>query len=316
MGVNMTIAQNSRKSRIRIRGHELPAKKLALWSALATLVAALVCGVVGLFTTTVLFEAATLLAISTGLAYFVVASRESAEAMEGITKAIDSASDKSHEALIGMAKELGKLTPIPVPDYIFRHASHALGNRLGKGDWQRIYLYAPVGVWMESEYKDAWLNDLTTALHSGQVKQCWGVYGLPPKSKAAAWHAHGDRRLKRFINAEHTELHYLPAEDARHPGAARGQGIIVLESAGNPADYTTIFLFIGDDPESRGGFMIEDQVIGKIIAKWFESQVFHGCSAKYILRPLQDYEGKTPAHYMEAKLAEISSKYPKLTAAA
>ena len=115
--------------------------------------------------------------------------------MDGITKAIDSASDESHEVLMGMAKELGKLTPIPVPDYIFRHASHALGNRLGKGDWQRIYLYAPVGVWMESEYIDAWLKDLTTALHCGQVKQCWGVYGLPPKSEAAAWHAHGDRRL-------------------------------------------------------------------------------------------------------------------------
>jgi hypothetical protein len=309
----MTTVPNNRKARRHILRRELTAKKLATWSALATLLASLICGVIGLFTTTVLFETAILMAISTGLGYIVVASRESAEAMTGITKAIGSASRESHEALIDMTKELGKLTSIPVPDHIFRHASHALGNRLGKGSWQRICLYAPVGIWMESEYKDQWLTNLIAALHSGDVKQCWGVYGLPPRSEAAAWHAHGEPRLKHFINTAHTQLHYLPAEDNRHPGAARGQGIIVLESAGEPADYTTIFLFIGDDPESRGGFMIEDRVIGKTMAKWFDSQVFNGCSANYLLRPLQDYKGQTPSEYMESKLAEISSKYPKLT---
>lgn len=298
---------------IRLRGHELSARKLAFWSTLATLLTALLCGVVGLFTTTVLFQAAVLFGMSTSLGYFVITSYESKEDMTEITKALNGASDASQEALIQMAKEFGKLTPIPVPDHVFRHASHALGRRLGQGDWQRICLYAPVGVWMESEFKDPWLMDTTTALRRGQVKQCRGVYGLPPKSEAAAWHAHGERRLRNFIGTDHTELHYLPAEDIRHPGAARGQGIIILESAGNPADYTTIFLFMGDDPESRGGFMIEDQTIGKIMANWFDSQVFHGCSARYILRPLTETGGQTPAEYMEAKLAEISSKYPKLT---
>jgi len=76
---------------------------------------------------------------------------------------------------------------------------------------------------MESEYKDKWLEDVIAARRSGEVQHCWGVYGLPPKSEAAAWHAHGARRLKLFIDAEHTQLHYLPAEDARHPGARVGR---------------------------------------------------------------------------------------------
>ena len=46
--------------------------KLATWSALATLLASLICGVIGLFTTTVLFETAILMAISTGLGFIVV----------------------------------------------------------------------------------------------------------------------------------------------------------------------------------------------------------------------------------------------------
>lgn len=201
----MAIISNRKKGRRRIRGRELTSKQLARWGALATLGVALGCGIVGIVTTTVWFEAAVLLALSTGLAYIVVATHESAETIADITKAIDKAS--------------GKLTAIPVPDHIFRHASHALEARLGKGGWQRICLYAPVGVWMESKDKDQWLNNVIAALRSGEVQQCWGVYGLPPKSEAAAWHAHGARRLRRFIDAEHTQLHYLPAEDGRHPGA-------------------------------------------------------------------------------------------------
>ena len=293
----------------------MSSKQLARWGALATLGVAVGCGIVGIITTTVWFEAAVLLAISTGLAYIVIATRESAEAMAEIAEAIDHASQATNEALMEMAKCPAKLTPIPVPDHVFRHASHALGARLGKGDWQRICLYAPVGIWMESEYKDKWLKDVIAALRNGEVQQCWGVYGLPAKSEAAAWHAHGARRLKLFIDVEHTQLHYLPAEDARHPGAARGQGIILMESGSEPTEYTTIFLFIGDNSESRGGFMIEDTVIGKTLAKWFDSQVFNGCSANYLLRPLQQYKGQSPAAFMEAKLAEISAKYPELQAA-
>jgi hypothetical protein len=312
----VAVGQNKPKAHINVRRRELSSKRLARRSALATLVVALGCGVVGIITTTVWFETAVLLAISTGLAYIVFATRESTEAMTDITNAIDRASRTTSEALMEVAAARGKLTPIPVPDHVFRHASHALGSRPGKGGWQRVCLYAPVGVWMESEPKDQWLVDLVKALSSGQVKQCWGVYGLPPKTEAAAWHAHADPRLRMFISADHTQLHYLPAEDARHPGAARGQGIILLESAGEPTEYTTIFLFIGDNSESRGGFMIdEDQVIGKTIAKWFDSQVFSGCSANYLLRPLQEYKDQSPAAYMEAKLAEISSRYPKARAA-
>ena len=306
-------SQPHRRKRFRIR--ELTAKQLASIGALVALLASVACGIVGIISSPIWFEAAVLAAISTGLGYFVIASRESAQATASITDAINSASEQSNQTLMAMASQFGKLTPIPVPDHVFRHASYAMGSRSGKGDWQRIYLYAPVGVWMESRDKDEWLTDLIAALERGTVKQCWGVYGLPPRSKAAAWHAHGVRRLTQFINADHTELHYLPAEDDSHPGAARGQGIIVLESADTPADYTTIFLFIGDNTESRGGFMIEDQVIGKIMAKWFESQVFDGCSAKFMLRPEEDYKNKTPAQYMEDKLAEISTKYPNLAAA-
>jgi hypothetical protein len=297
---------------LHVLGRSLSAKNLAAGLALVTLLASLVCGIVGLFTTTVLFEAAVLLAVSTGLAYIVIANYESKNVMADMAKAMTKANHQSYEAFMDMAKALGKLTPIPVPDHVFRHASHALKNRITNGGWNRICLYAPAGVWMPSAAKDQWLDDVVEALKENQVGECWGVYGLPRKSEAAAWNSKAVPRLSKFIDAECTQLHYLPEEDARHPGAARGLGIIILESYGQSPDYTTIFLFIGDSPRSRGGFMIEDQIIGSTIAKWFDSQVFNGCSAGYILRPLEQYKGETPAQFMTRKLGEISSKYPSV----
>lgn len=108
-----------------------------------------------------------------------------------------------------------------------------------------------------------------------------------------AWSANGDRRLKTLINAPHTQLHYLPSEDARHPSAAPGLGIMVFESYGDIPEYKTIFLLVSDYPDSRGGFMIADRGIGRTVAKWFDAQVFHGCSANFILRPYENYQGKT-----------------------
>lgn len=63
----MAVGQNKPKAHINVRRRELSSKRLARWSALATLVVALGCGVVGIITTTVWFETAVLLAISTGL---------------------------------------------------------------------------------------------------------------------------------------------------------------------------------------------------------------------------------------------------------
>ena len=76
----MAIAPD-RKKRLHVRGRELNSKQLTRWSVLGTLGIALGCGIVGIITTTAWFEAAVLLAISTGLAYIVVATRESTEAM-------------------------------------------------------------------------------------------------------------------------------------------------------------------------------------------------------------------------------------------
>jgi hypothetical protein len=294
------------------------AKALSFWAASAALLAALVCGVVGLVVSTLLWEIAVLVAISTGLTYAVIASRESNEASREIAKssaamaeAVATANRDHAAAFMAMAQAVGKLVPIPEPDDVFRHGSHTLTERRGKGGWRRVCLYAPVGIWMTSQAKDEWLSDLLTALERNDVSQCWGVYGLAPKSEAAAWHTNGDRRLKTLIDAPHTQLHYLPPEDARHPSAAPGLGIIVFESYGDAPEYKTIFLFISDHPESRGGFMIADRGIGSTVAKWFDAQVFHGCSANFILRPYENYKGKTPAQYMEEKLAEIGTEFSR-----
>jgi len=291
------------------------AKVLNFWAAVAALSTAIVCGAVGLVISTLLWQIALLAAIATGLSYAVIASREANEAAMEIAKssaamaeAVAATNRDNTAAFTAMAQAVGKLVAIPEPDDVFRHGSHTLTERRGKGGWKRVCLYAPVGVWMPSQAKDEWLADLLVALEKGDVGQCWGVYGLAPKSEAAAWHANGDRRLKILIEAPHTQLHYLPPEDARHPGAAPGLGIMMFEGYGDVPEYKVIFLFISDHPDSRGGFMISDNGIGRTIVKWFDAQVFHGCSANFILRPYDNYQGKTPAQYMEDKLTEIGAE--------
>lgn len=284
------------------------------------------CGIAGLIVSPVLWYLAILLGLSSGLAYVVITGRQSHEDLARMKKEIDdklermegaiaAAREEFHEMFMALAEAIGKLTPIAEPDDVFRHAIHTLEEQRGNGGWERVCIYAPMGIWMESEPKDKWLTELKGALSKGEVKQCWGVYGLPPKSQAADWHRHGDRRLRLFVDEPRTRLHYLPPEDDRHPGAARGLGVLIFESA-DALHYKTIYLFMGDSPESRGGYMIDDRGIGRTVIRWFDSHVYHGCSEKYVLRPEKICRGKEPAEYMMAELAEIARRYPQLGAAA
>ncbi len=291
-GEQKALRVRDRPARFRLLGHWVTWKNFGAWTAVVAVLAALACGVVGLFTRTVMWDAAILAALSTGFVYIVAASRESNNNVTEILRAV------------------GRLTPVPETDDIFRHARYTLQDRHGKDSrWKKVRLYAPVGVWLESELKDLWLKDLIAALNENDVDQCWGVYGLPPTTEPEAFYDQAYRRLKLFTNAKNTQLHYLPPADVDHPGAAPGVGIIVFQSYGDSPDYVTIFLFMGDDPKARSGFVVEDRGVGYTVASWFDSQVFKGCSANYVLRPEGKLERKTPAEYLIAKLTEIGLNY-------
>lgn len=166
------------------------AKSLSFWTASAGLFAALVCGVVELVISTLLWETALLIAIATGLTYAVIASRESNEASKEIAKsstamaeAVSAANRDNTTASMAMAQAVGNLVPMPEPDDVFRHGSHTLTERRGKGGWKRVCIYAPVGVWMTSQAKDEWLSGLLVALEKGDIGQCEGSMESRPSRK-------------------------------------------------------------------------------------------------------------------------------------
>jgi hypothetical protein len=329
----MTVEPEPHRSAEKRIKRTLMSRKLATGQAVGTLAVAIGCGVAGLFVSSFLWYLAILLGLSSGLAYVLIAGHQSHEdllaaktellaakteineTLVRMESAIDASRREFHEMFMALAEAIGKLTPIPVPDDVFRHAIQTLEEGRGNGGWERVCIYAPMGIWMESKPKDKWLSELAADLAKGYVKQCWGVYGLAPKSKAADWHAHGDRRLRLFINEPRARLRYLPPEDDRHPGAARGLGILIFESS-DELRYRTIYLFMGDSPESRGGYMIDDRNIGRTVIRWFSSHAYHGCSENFILRPEDTFRGQSPAEYMTGKLVEIAKNYPRLGAAA
>jgi hypothetical protein len=285
------MARRDRRGGMRLGGRWVTWRNLGAWAAMLTVAAALICGVVGLFTHKILWEVAILGGLSTGLIYIVATTRE------------------SNDTFAELANSIGKLTSIPEPDHVFRHTSYTLEDQHGKGGWRKVRIYAPVGVWKDSEPKDLWLKNLVDALNRNEVGQCWGFYGLPPRSDARAFYIHAAPRLSLFLEAENCELHYIPPEDVKHPGGAPGLGVVVFQGYGETPDYKTVFLYMGDGPKARGGFMIEDRSVGQTVASWFDSQVFQGCSVGYVLRPDSDCGGISPAQFMKAKLDRIGHDY-------
>jgi hypothetical protein len=193
----------------------------------------------------------------------------------------------THEELRAALREelhtaLGKMEVALVreSDDVFRQGRLALQE----GKWQRVYIYAPVGLWDMSKEKDPWLKDLQQALIDKRVKRFRGVYGLPP-NEAAAW-ARAKDRLQLFRETPRTEIHYLPPQDREHPTAAPGLGWIIFENT-DEKRYKVIFAFVGHATEEgyeRNGFAIQNEQIVPIVASWFDQQLFDPKSHCFVLR--------------------------------
>lgn len=197
---------------------------------------------------------------------------------------------------------LGKLeiTPIWAPDDVFQQGRQALQE----GKWNRVYIYAPVGLWDESDEKDKWLKALQKALQDHQITEFRAFYGLPPNEQLL-W-TRAKERLRLFRDTIPTELHYLPPQDTT---AAPGLGAIIFENR-RENRYKVIFAFVGQVIEGgfvRSGIAIQNEDIVLNIAGWFDRQLFDIKNHCYVLRG-QDPDGAGFAKFDDV-LASIEQRY-------
>lgn len=174
----------------------------------------------------------------------------------------------------------GKVEILKRSDDIFRRAQSTLKS----GTWEKVRIYAPVGISDPSHAKTEWLTALKVALHSGNVGYFLAVYALPREK--SSFDSPAKERLMLFKETPGTEVHYLPPDDSSHPTAAAGLGAIVFEDHDSDR-YEAIFAFVG--PASAGslgrsGFVTQDKRVILLVADWFDAQIFHGCSQNYVLR--------------------------------
>ena len=179
----------------------------------------------------------------------------------------------------------GKIMMIKHPNDIYVEGISILKSGQRQGGWEKVRIYAPVGLCDPSPLKNDWLNAVKSALESADIQNFSAVYALPQDK--CSYDTYAKERLEIFEHTPRTEVHYLPPEDdERHPTAAQGLGAIIFENRDDER-YKVIFAFIGqasDGPMPRSGFIIEDKSACNQVADWFDHQILKGKSWRYVLR--------------------------------
>jgi hypothetical protein len=192
-------------------------------------------------------------------------------------------------ALIGedhqeaLRRDIGSLGRIGPPQDIFVRGIAVLEKAKKQGQWKKVRLYAPVGLWDNSDNKTRWLTCLAGALRSGDVVEFSAVFGLPPDK--LTYDSVARPRLALFRDTPRTEIHFLPPTETDLPVAAPGFGLVIFEH--ERPKYSEVLL--GFVPFDTGiiadtGITVRSKDVAKILMHWYDSQVFHGSDRYVVLR--------------------------------
>jgi hypothetical protein len=268
-----------KKSGWKILGRDFSTSQLSVYSVV---IIAIIVGLVGFFNDSVKFMISAVGALLVALTWFVV--------------------EKWEHSL-----DRRKLETLKKPDNIFERGKYTLEQGCKHGGWEKVLIYAPVGLWDPSPLKTHWLEALADALINKKVDYFGAVFALPPD--AHSYYTYAKERLKLFSSTDNTEIHYLPPEDETHPTAAAGLGAIIFKGR-EPEKDEIIFAFVGQDtggPLDRNALLVWDEEASNMITQWFEKQMLGRQSKDYVLRG-RSPKGPGPVDF-NAVLAEIEQKY-------
>jgi hypothetical protein len=200
-------------------------------------------------------------------------------------------------------------------DEVYREAQRTLEEAKGNGGWETVRVYAPSGLWTASSSKDAWLATLAREL-GDSVGNVSALCGLPLDGavlRDVAWPL-----LRPFANTPGTEIRYLPPNTSDRPPEALGFGMAVFENR-RMGRYRVIFGFAGRDAAygaqiMAGGFTIDSDTIGPLIADWFDYRVMRYCS-NFVIRGGDPAQPGVEAKMSQQLEAVLRRYYPESVAA-
>src|SRR5690606_21622796 len=101
-----------------------------------------------------------------------------------------------------------------------RTSVYDLGCRtLENFHWQRLRIFAPVGLWEKNEQKGGWLSAVAKSAAEKRVGSIWGVFGLPPVQRSGKSRPVDDvvrdlirsrKALEPLNNISNIYLHFYP----------------------------------------------------------------------------------------------------------
>jgi len=159
-----------------------------------------------------------------------------------------------------------------------------------KQQWNKLRLFAPVGLWREDESKKLWLQEVAKSVSgsSRQVNILFAIYGLPPKSRYGFDRSIDDvkkdlgylKELLKPFNLPHVELHYYPPMPV-----SVALGAIILEDKTQARGPVAFALSSQIHEELVDcAFSVEDnQQLFSLTKAWFDDRLFWGTTRNFIL---------------------------------
>ncbi len=292
--------------KVNIFGHPFTWQELSTITLLLAALIAAIAGIIG--NNTILYLSSSLFLLSTFISYTFFFMRQTEINLNKLSNSVGTVNileqkldtlikslstintfEEKLDLLVKVLDAAGKIELLVNPNDIFHHGILAIEKSKTLGGWEKVRIYAPVGLWDPSPAKDQWLEKLQEALgdlaqgnKTADVKAFRAVYGLP--SSQQSYYDYAKRRLKLFKSTNDTQIHYLPPEDGEHPTQAPGVGAIIFENRSDHR-YEVIFAFVCKVTEKvflRSGYILKHKEIGPLLADWFDEEVFDGTSQNYV----------------------------------
>lgn len=186
--------------------------------------------------------------------------------------------------LLDEATRMTAVQFLPTPKAIFDWAIATLEN----DQWEKLRIFAPVGLWRESEGKKRWLQAVAQHAKTGGVKAVWAVFGLPPKTRKGETRPYSqvaeDLKYVReildvFNDSKNVTLHFYPPFPA-----SVGFGVLVFESTERTGGELVFGLSSHTHEEVVDtGFSVNNKELFFTAREWFDEQIFWKATGKFVL---------------------------------
>lgn len=186
---------------------------------------------------------------------------------------------------------------------------------ISEGQWDKLRIYAPVGLWRDDASKKQWVKDIADCARGNnpKIKRIWAIYGLPPIFKFDTKRSENEvdedleymkQVLDVFNDMKNVELHYYP------PSAASiGLGALILENETRTGGTVAFALAShGDEELVDFGFGLEHEEVFFNAKEWFDDKIFRKATGNFIL-----HDSDTSLNQRWSRIKE--KWYPKCTTA-